>query len=66
MKTLSDGKNVSAKSYYFLLEWNEQNKKQYIQETFNKNRLCDLELSQYIILWDFATKDEQVKLCKGL
>lgn len=63
MKTLADSNNVSAKSYYFLLDWNEQNERKFINEKFNKNRLCDLVLDEYMILWLNATTDEHNRMC---
>lgn len=58
MKALSDKKNVSARSYYFLLDWNEQDERKFMSEKFNKHRLCDLTLDEYIILWLYATTSE--------
>lgn len=58
MKTLSDNTQVSSKSYYFLLDWNEQNEKKFIFETFNKHRLCDLTINEYCVLWNHATTEE--------
>jgi len=36
MKELADGKQVSARSYYYLLDWNEVNEHKFIQDSFNK------------------------------
>lgn len=58
MKTLSDGNQVTSRSYYFLLDWNEQNRWYFINEKFNKERLCDLTKDEYIILWLYATTNE--------
>jgi hypothetical protein len=63
MKTLSDNKNVSARSYYFLLDWNEQDEKKFISNKFNKNRLCDLTIDEYMILWLNATTEEHNRMC---
>ena len=54
MKTLSDNNEVTSRSYYFLLDWNEQDERHFINETFNKNRLCDLTLPEYKKLWKYA------------
>ena len=64
MKTTSDGKYVSARSYYFLLDWNEYDKKKFIYQKFGKNRLCDLTLEEYMILWLNATTEEHNLMCK--
>lgn len=63
MKTLSDGSIVTAKSYYFLLDWNEINEKKFIIDNYNKIRLCDLDREEYMILWLNATTDEYNKMC---
>jgi hypothetical protein len=63
MKTLADGKEVSASSYYFLLGWNEINERKFMNEKFNKNRLCDLNLDEYMILWLNATTEAYNRMC---
>jgi hypothetical protein len=62
MKTLSDGTNVSARSYYFLLDWNELNNKQFIFVQFGKERLCDLTRPEYKTLFKHATTTELINL----
>lgn len=49
MKTLKDGYEVSSRSYYYLLDWNEVNELQYISECFGKTRLIDLNKNEYNI-----------------
>jgi len=63
MKTLADGKEVSASSYYFLLDWNEINERKFMNEKFDKNRLCDLNLDEYMILWLNATTEAYNRMC---
>lgn len=58
MKTLADGNEVTARSYYFLLDWNEHDEKKFMFNTFNKMRLCDLTLPEYKKLWMTATTNE--------
>lgn len=58
MKTLADGFEVSARSYYYLLDWNEVNEWKFMVETFNKTKLKELTLSEYKILFSHATKTE--------
>jgi hypothetical protein len=65
MKKLADNKEVSAKSYYYLLDWNELDERKFINQKFNKNRLCDLTLDEYLILWLNATTDEHNLMMKN-
>jgi hypothetical protein len=58
MKTLADRMEVSSRSYYFLLDWNEQNEWRYIAENFGKEKLKDLTLPEYKQLFKFATESE--------
>jgi hypothetical protein len=58
MKTLSDNTLVVARTYHYLLDWNESNCKVYINEMFDKNRLCDLNIDEYKQLFEYATKNE--------
>ena len=63
MKILADGFTVSSKSYYFLLDWNDQNNKEFISEKFGKQRLCELDKEEYMILWLNATTNEYNQMC---
>ena len=47
MKLLTDGIEVTSRSYYFLLDWNEANEYSFIMSTFGKSRLKDLTISEY-------------------
>lgn len=58
MKTLADGTEVSARSYYYLLDWNERDNWHFIQTEFNKVRLCDLNRVDYKCLFNKATTQE--------
>lgn len=58
MKTLSDGFEVSARSYYYLLDWNEVNEWRYIAEEFGKTCLKDLTKVEYKKLFNHATTSE--------
>lgn len=58
MKKLSDGSEVSARSYYYLLDWNQVNEYQYIVKEFGKTRLKDLDIVEYIRLFYKATRSE--------
>jgi len=58
MKTLADGFEVSARSYYYLLDWNEVNEWMYMVHKFKKTRLCDLTKDEYKQLFQYATITE--------
>lgn len=47
MKQLSDGTMVEPDAYYFLLEWNDNDRKKYINEHFNKNSLHSLSKQEF-------------------
>jgi hypothetical protein len=58
MKILFDSSEVSARSYYYLLDWNELDQKNTINNLFGKIRLCDLTLEEYKKLFKIATEKE--------
>jgi hypothetical protein len=61
MKKLADGVDVPDAGYYFLLDWNDVDQKKFINKKFDKNRLCDLNISEYFTLFNHvacATLDE--------
>lgn len=64
MKTLSDGIEVSARSYYYLLDWNEVNQWEYMYSMWDKRRLCDLTIMEYRQLFCYATQGEGVTMTK--
>ena len=47
MKTLTNGFKVSDRSYYFLLDWNDEDGRQFMSEYFGKHRLIDLDEFEY-------------------
>jgi hypothetical protein len=55
MKILADKTEVPDRTYYYLLDWNEVNEREYI---FGKIRLADLNFSEYKQLFEYATKSE--------
>ena len=55
MKELADGIQVSARTYYYLLDFNERYNWDFMYNTFNKKRLCDLTIVEYRQLFDHAT-----------
>ena len=62
MKTLVDEKEVPARGYYYLLDWNEVNEWKYMYKTFNKKRLCDLTILEYRQLFCYATQMDSISL----
>lgn len=62
MKTLSDGIEVAARGYYYMLDWNEVNEWAYMYETFDKKRLCDLTIKEYAQLFSYSTQIDLISL----
>lgn len=60
MKELSDGYKVSARSYYYLLDWNEVDNWKYMQKHFGTIKLRDLTILQYRKLFREATTEEMI------
>lgn len=58
MKELSDGTQVTARSYYFLLDFNDRDGWKTLVDNFNVRRLHDLNKEQYIRLFEIATQAE--------
>ena len=58
MKKLADGFEVSVRSYYYLLDWNEVNDWKYIAEEFGKTKLNELTRVEYKRLFNKATTSE--------
>jgi len=62
MKTLVDGTKVCARTYYYLLDFNDRYNWEAITLLFNKNRLCDLNISEYRKLFEHATDVDKAAL----
>jgi len=58
MKELIDDTQVPDRGYYYLLDWNEADRWETMLRLFDKKRLCDLELHEYIQLFEIATKKD--------
>jgi len=56
MKELAYGTQVSARTYYYLLDFNDRDEWKFIQDNFNKTKLKDLNIREYRQLFDHATK----------
>jgi hypothetical protein len=55
MKTLTDGTEVTSRTYYYLLDFNDRYQWEYIVKKFSKTKLCDLNFEQYKELFIHAT-----------
>jgi hypothetical protein len=64
MKELSDGTQVTARSYYFLLDFNDRDSWKTLVDNFNVRKLHDLNKEQYIKLFEMAVEAE-LKLLKA-
>lgn len=62
MKTLADGTEVTARTYYYLLDFNDRYEWEFIIKEFNKRRLCDLTILEYTRLFDHATEVDKLSL----
>lgn len=58
MKTLADGTTVMARTYYYLLDFNDLDKWKTLFSEFGKKKLHDLTKSEYIRLFEIATKKD--------
>lgn len=64
MKTLNCGANVLSRQYYYLLDWNEQDKWSYITTHFNKSKLHLLNYSEFKQLWEHAVQIDTIEMHK--
>lgn len=55
MKVLADDKEVPSRTYYYLLDFNDKDDWEYMIEKFNKRKLCDLIMKEYVQLFEYAT-----------
>ena len=65
MKTLADGSQVSARGFYFLLDWNDRNNKKIMSDLYGVMRLHELTKHQYIYLMEHAMVDDLKTLKNG-
>jgi len=63
MKTI-DNINVSSRSYYFLLDFNEKDDWLTIAQMFNVTKLSELTIKQYAELFKIASEKEYINLIK--
>ena len=62
MKTLADNTTVSSRTYYYLLDFNDNDNWTYMQKHFNKTKLKDLTVKEYIQLFEHATTADKRSL----
>lgn len=63
MKTLSDGKTVTSRTFYYLLDWRDRHHDEHpLRTMFNKERLHDLTLREYIELFETATIQDMIAM----
>ena len=62
MKTLSDGTEVSARIYYYLLDFNDKYRREYIQSKFNKQTLASLTINEFVDLFNHAIKVDKYNI----
>jgi hypothetical protein len=65
MKELADGKQVTSRGFYFLLDWNDRDDKKIMYGLYGVMRLAELELHQYAYLMEKAMADELTMLKNG-
>ena len=54
MKKLADGNLVSSRSFYFLLDWNDNDRRQYMDAHFQNKLLRELPLPEFLQLFKYA------------
>jgi len=58
MKELADGTQVTSRSFYFLLDWNDRNNWEVMQSLYGQMKLSQLQKHQYIYLFKKAVESE--------
>lgn len=57
MKTIANGKEVTSRTFYYLLDWRDRHHDERpLIVMFNKERLSDLTIDEYIFLFRYATE----------
>ena len=63
MKTISDRSQVAARTYYYLLDFNDRFGKEFMFQKFGKMRLGELTSNEYRQLFEHATDIDKADLC---
>ena len=58
MKELADGTQVTSRSFYFLLDWNDRNNWQVMHGLYGQMKLSQLCKHQYVYLFKKAMASE--------
>lgn len=58
MKELADGTQVTSRSFYFLLDWNDRNSWQVMHGLYGQIKLSKLSKHQYVYLFEKAMASE--------
>ena len=58
MKIMADGKAISGRIYYYLLDWNDFDNWRFMAKTFNKCKLCELTFDEAMQLFEHATQGD--------
>ena len=59
MKQLADGKQVTSRTYYYLLDYMDRNfDNSPLYKTFGKIRLCDTTIDEYVQFFELCTKND--------
>ena len=58
MKELADGTQVSSRSFYYLLDYNDRNDRRPMIDLWGVERLKDLNIQQYTYLFKHVTNQE--------
>jgi hypothetical protein len=65
MKTLKDGTEVAARTYYYLLDYMDRHfNEKPLYKLFKKERLCDTTISEYTQFFQIAT-DKDLKVLES-
>jgi hypothetical protein len=62
MKIIKDGTMVSSRSFYFLLDFNDREGWKTMMQEFGIKKLSELDIKQYIRLFELATQTELEEL----
>jgi len=58
MKTMADGKQITTRIYYYLLDWNDFDSWRFMAKTFNKTKLHELTYNEAMELFKHATQED--------
>jgi hypothetical protein len=56
MKLTADGKEISSRIWYYLLDWNELDEWRSMKLIYKKDKLRDLTKAQIVELFEIATQ----------